>query len=284
MGSLCTSVVKMRIAITIAAALFISVVLSHNHEDADNGKSATGLSKEDIISTVVQEVRRKREADANADPGLKKLIKKLGKSSKKSKRSVEPDIDIHKVESQIIRREAEADVAPGNIKKLIKKFKREAGAEADAEPGLKKFIKKLSKGSKKEKRDVGSSELQNQDEASLKSKREAEPKADPGLTKLIKKSKKSRRNVESESVKSQMEVEIETQKIKREAEAEAEPGLKKLKKTSKKSKREVTEDLDQDSMKIEDDDSESEEPQKIESGLKKAIGSLTKDKREAEAE
>merc|ERR1712142_1402511 len=119
--------------------------------------------------------RRKREADANADPGLKKLIKKLGKSSKKSKRSVEPDIDIHKVESQRIRREAEADAAPGNIKK----FKREAGAEADAEPGLKKFIKKLSKGSKKEKQDVGSSELQNQDEASIKSKREAEPKADP---------------------------------------------------------------------------------------------------------
>merc|ERR1712142_294430 len=120
----------------------------------------------------------------------------------------------------------------------------EAGAEADAEPGLKKFIQKLSKGSKKEKRDVGSSELQNQDEASIKSKREAEAKAEPGLKKL----------------------------------------LKKLKKTSKKSKREVTEDLDQDSTKIEDDDSESEEPQKIESGLKKAIGSLTRDKREAEAE
>jgi len=279
----------MRVIIFIAASFLVCAAFSHNHDADDDGKLAIGLSEEDIISTVVKEVRRKREAEADAvaDPGLKKLIKKLGKSSKKSKRSLDPDVENHKVESQKIRRDAEADAAPGNIKKIIKKFKREAVAEAEAEPGLKKFIKKLNKGSKKNKRNVELTEFQSGDAASFNIKTEAEAEADPGLKKITNKLEKSKRNTELGSVKLQEDVEIGTQKIKREAEAEAEPGLKKLlkklKKSSKKSKREVTEDLRRD-VKIEDD-VESDESQQIELGLKKTVGSsLSKSKRDAGAE
>merc|ERR1711915_994422 len=104
----------MRVLSIIAASFLVCAAFSHNLDADDGGRLAIGLSEEDIISTVVKEVRRKREAEADAvaDPGLKKLIKKLGKSSKKSKRSLDPDVVNQKVVSQKTRRDAEADAAP----------------------------------------------------------------------------------------------------------------------------------------------------------------------------
>merc|ERR1711915_684515 len=92
----------------------------------------------------------KRDAEAEAEPGLKKLLKKLKKSSKKSKREVTEDLrrDV-RIEDDYLESEESQQIESGLKKAIDSRSISKRGAEA--EPGLKKFLKKLSKSSKNKK-------------------------------------------------------------------------------------------------------------------------------------